>query len=38
MSQDKEIRLYSSLALRPHCLTKVGLGALLSIVPWRGAI
>jgi len=30
--------LCSSLALRPHCLTEVGLGALLSILPWRGAI
>jgi len=30
--------LYSSLALRPHCLTEVGLGALLSRLPWRGAI
>src|SRR6218665_1462462 len=25
--------LYSSLALRPHCLTEVGLGALLSRLP-----
>jgi len=30
--------LYSSLALRTHCLTEVGLGALLSRLHWRGAI
>src|SRR6218665_194359 len=30
--------LYISLVLRPHCLTEVGLGALLSKLPWRGAI
>jgi len=24
--------------LRPHCLTEVGLGTLLSTLPWRGAI
>jgi len=29
---------YSSLVLRPHCLTEVGLGALLSRLPWRCAI
>ena len=30
--------LYFSLALRPHYLTEVGLGALLSSLPWRGTI
>src|SRR6218665_3824915 len=32
-AQSKVPLLYSSLALRPHCLTEVGLGVLLSRLP-----
>jgi len=31
-------RQWATPALRPHYLTEVGLGALLSRLPWRGAI